>query len=426
MTNLEHIHNYFKDYESPAHFITWIYYYGVTSCLGRRIWTQGDRPIYANQQIIIVGPPAIGKSMPATVLCNKISSLVRIDERNIAHDLVNIVPNCITLEKLYSVMERAGTALKLPSGKPYFHSSASFMLADEMGLLFKDKQQIKNLVMFLNGGYDCMEKFTYDTKNHGTNQITNMCVNFFGCCTPNWVSENITSGLIDDGWTSRVIWLWGEEKRQLTTFIKLSEDQKKSFDEVAKHFGKLALVSGECILTKEAEDFFHHWYHHVNDKTRINKDGKLDNYYGRKKVHALKMAMIIHFSERLDLVITVDDIKRALEVLGEAELNMHKALASVNSNPAARLAEGIKKDLSQSKEGMTRAEIIAKHFTNGGLQSIDEVLEYLRIAGVANLGAGGKYSIVKKIIPFEDCVKQQALSAAEIKDTIIKEASVAL
>lgn len=402
---------YFSSYESPEIFIKWNFLYSIASCLGRKVWFQEGEPIYPNIFVIPVAAPGIGKSMPAKKFASLLSSLTKLDSRGQLQDLVNIAPQVVTLERLYEVLEKCGDAVQRkdsqgnpllkPDGKlapPYFHSSASFLLADELGMLLKKSDQMKNIVLFLNGGYDCMDKFRYETKRNGINVVNNLCINFFGCCTPDWVSENVSSGLIDNGFSSRIFWIWGEEKRQMTTFYKFSEEQNKLLEELKNHFRAIAQLCGPVNFSEEAMEYFENWYQKESVKDRVNKDGKLDHYYARKKIHFVKISILAHFMENSSsMVVGLNSVKQARKWLTEAELDMHKALASVNQNPIARMAADMFRDV-KAKGGMTRVEFIAKYFTNGNIPQIDEAINFLSVTQQITGSPGGRFVLTRKVI----------------------------
>jgi hypothetical protein len=407
MTNLQKGHHYFSQFESPEIYISWDLLYAVASCLGRKVWCQDDNPIFPNIFVIIVGPPSIGKSQPAKQLGSMLASLVKTDAKGNVHDLVNISPTCITLEKLYDFLEKCGDAVRIKEGAPpYFHSSASFLLADEMGLLFKKSDKTKDIILFLNAGYDNIEKFRYETKTKGLNVVTNLCVNFFGCCTNNWIADNLSNSVIDEGWSSRAFFVWGEKKRQFTTFYKFSDDQKKVWGDLKEHFKKIANLCGAVSLTPEAHAYLDKWYQtsEGGDKFRVNNDAKLNYYYGRKKLHVIKIAMLYHFLEQTTMEITLADLMWAFKFLAETEMDMHKALASINSNPNAKLAEEILNDI-KANGGKTTIEIVAKFYGQagqGGRAAIDEAVMFLRDTQKIKMGGnGGKWEINEKVVPVD-------------------------
>jgi len=397
-TNLEKIHFYFREYESPEHFITVDYLYCIASCLGRRVMMQEGQPIFPNEYFVIVGPPAVGKSLPARKMFNKLAGIMKTNEGGKPTPMINMVASCVTLEKLYQVMEGFSEVIKGPDGKPSIHSSASFMLADEMGLLFRRKETTADLLMFLIAGYDCTEKFIYDTKQNDTNIIINVCTNFFGCTTPAWISRNFTDDILDLGIGSRILFVWGDTKRQNTTFLKFTPEQEQALNEVTEHFKALNKVSGEMRFSPAAYEWYDNWVQKEQDKYKINKDPKLAYYYSRKSVHLRKMAMLFHFSEKMDLILTEDDFKQALAFLSFLEKDMHRALASINNNPEATLADAIRRAI-EDKKGMRRIQIVQDFFgmATDGLKSIEGALGFLQMTGQCALNQNTQlWEVVKE------------------------------
>jgi hypothetical protein len=439
LTNLEKVHSYFSQFESPEIFITWDYLYIIASCLGRKVWLQGEVPIYPNIFVIIVGPPAVGKSLPARTLADIITPLQKFDERGNAHDLVNITPTCVTLEKLYDFLEKCGDAVKMKNGgppgwtpsteapnpPPYFHSSASFLMADELGMLFKKSDKTKDTILFLNGGFDCMRKFKYETKTKGLNVVTNLCVNFFGCATDRWIADNLSSSVIDEGFASRCFFVWGDTKRQFTTFYKFDAGQKAHLKELEKHFRDVSQVCGEVTLSQEAYEYLDNWYQKSEGgkKFRINNDSKLDHYYGRKKLALIKLAILLHYSETTTTnVVSLATMQHAFKLAAETEVNMHRALASINVNPSAKIADDIKRELKEVGP-LTKAEILCKFFgrASGGKAMIDEAMNYLHLdTAQIRLGSGGKYELIEKVVAVDFKKPLVEKTTAEVKEEIRK------
>lgn len=422
MTNFEKLHHYFKDFESPEQFITWGYYYMIASCLGRKVWMQKSNPVYPNIAAVLVGPPGVGKTQPSKILADVLRNLM-IPVQPITNppsfkNMVHVTPQRITLEKLYLNLANSINFFNY-EGKKHCHSSACFFLADEMGLLFK-RETLQELVMFINAGYDCSNKLDYDTKKNGTDVINNVCINFFGCTTPDWISRNLPASVIGDGWSSRVFFVYGEAKRKLTTYINFDASQNQCLEGLKKHFRAVALLTGEVAFSPEAKEYFENWYLTKSQKEIHNKDPKLEHYYSRKKIHLWKIATNIHFSEKLDMVITLDELKQAFAFLAFTEADMHKGLASVNQNPTARLAEDILRSVKCGPaEGLTRIQLIAKLYSVaiGGTGAIDEAINFLMITSQIIMNAD-KYIVVQKIINHDFTIndEEQSNSSPDLPD----------
>lgn len=426
LTNLEKVHEHFRDYESPEIFITAAYLFCVSSCLGRKVWFQGGQPIFPNQQIVLVGPPGVGKTLPSSKMMDLVRSLQEVNPGTKQMEpLVKVAPTSITLERLFETLESVGTALgKDQTGdKPYFHSSLAFMLEGEMGDLFKPGPAAQNLTIFLNGGYDCRSKFEYETKRSGKNYLQNLCVNFFGATTPDWIERNLDSAVIGNGWSSRVVWLYGDEKRKLTTWLKFSPEQEQYLLDIKKHFRELCKLYGEVTMTPECFEAFDKWYQSDPSKNKINHDSKLDHYYGRKKLHALKYTLAFHFAESASKIIELKSFERALEFLAGCELHMNKALASFNQNPLALLAVEMLRMIkaAEPRGGCSTSEIMMELYAKSpkGQESILEVQSFLATTKQIKM-LDNRYVTNKVVIDVgEEQFKQRnvkPLTDQEIKD----------
>lgn len=333
MSFLEKYHYYLKDLESPNHYIDWNFYFSIAACLSRKVWwgDYTDFPVFGNLYLIFVGPPATGKSLPAvrTVEILRGIKYIRINpdtQKEETKDAINIAPDASSLEGMWRRMAEATTSFVLDPGPPKkvrSHTSMAFCCGEELGTLFR--KNTDDLVMFLTAGYNC-GNFVYAPKHDRTDSMNNMCVSLLGCCTMDWIKKNVSNELIGNGFTSRVIFIYGERPRQRTPQIKIDDDQRKAILEVREHWKLISQLVGEVKMTPDAKIWFDDWVINRQDKEHTNKHPCLDYYYGRKKIHLVKCAMLQHFGESTDMVLTLRDFEIALARLNYIELDMHKAL----------------------------------------------------------------------------------------------------
>jgi hypothetical protein len=392
--NLQRVHHYLKDLESPEHFITWNYVYAVASALGRKVWQHDleHLPIFHNIYLLFVGEPAVGKSIPAIMFTSMIKNIVGRRADGAPEDLINISPDSTTLESLFQQLSKSTRALMLPpNNKPYAHASMSFIVAEELGTLFREKSG--DLVRFLTQGYNCGD-FKRTTKTQGNDEIRNMCINLLGCCTPEWIRSNCTNQMVEEGFTSRVIALYGDKPRQESAEICFTNEQKASWVEVKNHLINVAKVVGELELPPDVKAWREDWV--KNRKHRIlNPDRKLKHYYGRKKIMVYKLAGLVHFMEHLDKKLTVEDHEKALSLLESAEPWMHRALASSGDNVINKIAEAIKMSLDLHGP-MVHKRILIDHFHLGDEEQIARALSFLSTTEQVRQDNDCKYQLVKK------------------------------
>lgn len=384
MTNFKRWQFYLQDFESPQLFVDWSFYYMIGAALERRVWW-GDHPmqVFPNPFVIFIGPPGSGKSMPGDVVKDCFSSIDEVDKKTgYTKQVIKRGPNSITLARLTEWLHENYTTISVPlrsdqspTEKPdvYTYSSIAFIASGEIGNLFKKDD--KDLIRFFNEGWDCKD-FTKETKGCGHDNIRNMCVSLLGCGTPNWMRDAVNSSLLNEGLSARAIFVSAglEDRRKLTTYYKFSDEQKREYQIIKEHIKFLSGIIGEVDLPKSTIDWFTDWYERRN--VRINSDRKLDDYYGRKKVHLMKMAMILHFADSQDMTIRVEDMERALDLLNITELNMSRALSGVGTNKIAKLAAMIEIAMRSKKEEY-EDQIVCEFFDDGSEIDIKLAVDFL-------------------------------------------------
>lgn len=383
-TNLEKWRFYLNNVESPQIFIDWSWYSAVAATLQRRVSFGGDPSdnefqIYPNMYLVFVGPPGVGKSITANKARDLINSVNNELTRRMGAKakLIKIGPQTTSLAALVSFIGVNYTLSDITplfgEKKIYHHCSVSLFATDELENLLSS--EMGDLVSFLNTAWDCGSYYKI-TKTQGTDVLNNMCLNLLGCCTPEWISSSIASKILKAGFAARTIFVWGGAKRKFTPFIRVSEEQRKAKQEIVKYLADLANVYGEVKITPEAEEYFTKYYETM-PFNRINKDKKLDYYYERKKVHIIKTAINIHFSDSTDMVLTIDDIKKAISLLEETEKTMHLALMYSGRNTLSSTASEVAEYLKECNRPVTEAEILQRFFSIATLNEIKTIMTYL-------------------------------------------------
>ena len=113
---------YLEDLESPDLYVDWGFYFLISSCLQRRVWTsQGINSIYPNLFMLLVGPPACGKSrlisMVSDIVQDAELQIISKDKKGTA-PLFEYTADSITAECLSEYLAKDCTkAFTLPDGK---------------------------------------------------------------------------------------------------------------------------------------------------------------------------------------------------------------------------------------------------------------------------------------------------------------------
>jgi hypothetical protein len=333
--------------------------------------------IFPNIFLIFVAGPGVGKSIAMSEAKRVIQSFDGFDKSGKATSLIRLGPSSVTLEALLRYLNLGYTTYNVPKaicgvdGKVYTYASVALMRGEELGTLLREDTH--DLVSFLCEGWDCGD-FHRETKTQGVDYIRNMCITLLGACTPEWVRENLSSSILSTGLSARTIFVFGPEKRKRQFDIQFSQEQLLALEEVKAHIKNLSQVYGQVIIPPDVMAWCRDWYE--NKAKPLNPNKKLRDYYERKKIHLMKLAMLVHFADNLSLTLTQKDFDVALDLLARTEKDMHIALSGSGSNPAYSLATALQKFLKDRGHTSYR-RLLLEFFDEGDEETIKAALQFL-------------------------------------------------
>jgi len=87
--------------------------------------------------------------------------------------------------------------------------------------------------------------------------------------------------------------------------------------------------------------------------------------------------MAIHFMDSVEMTLTVNDYERALAILNQTEVEMHKALLGAAKNSLHTLAHNIERFLRTRSEATTFKKIICDFYDEGKPEDIRDAVDWL-------------------------------------------------
>ena len=380
MTILEKWRFYLEDLESPDLYLDWGFYFLISSCLQRRIWTsQGINAIYPNLFMLLVGPPACGKSR----LISMISDIIEDNELKImSKDKKQTAPlfpytaDSITAEALSRYLaEECTKAFTLEDGSDYVHASCT-MLIEELGVFLKKRTE--DTVNMLNQLYDA-RNYRYYTKKQGKDNVQNVCVSMIAGTTPAFIRECFNENLISQGFTSRFIVVYQDEPRFLRQFTGFTDKHIQARADVVQHVKKLSKRCGPVPMSKECAAYHKKRYEsgsYINN--RINSSPKLDLYYARKNIHLQKLALAVQMGNSAESKeVTLEAFKYAEKFIAETELFMHRSYDLTGRNVIHEFTRKLSEYVNDKEDGVSHKKLWLDWHSDLKKDELEAALEFL-------------------------------------------------
>ena len=160
------------------------------------------------------------------------------------------------------------------------------------------------------------------TRMDGEQIIQNPCLNLIAATTPDWIAQNVPRYLVGGGLTSRMIFVYADQKERYNAYPidSLPKDHKQREARLIRDLERISLLIGEFKLTQEAKEWGKAWYENFHKVESKNLDSTLiGGYIARKQTLSHKVAMCLSASRGDSLVIERADLERAIALITELE-----------------------------------------------------------------------------------------------------------
>lgn len=315
-----------EGFASPALFRRWGAIMSVAGALERKVWiTTNMGDLFPNLYVILVAPPAVGKTVVTKTVREFWSEL---DDHHISS-------SSVTKASLVDELREAERRGIINSGGfGQFHFNSLKVLSNEMGTLIPGYDND-----FMNVLTDIYDGHGYSERRRSKDvkfSIDKPQLNILAATTPDYLNNVMPEGAWGQGFISRVIMIYsGQTQRQplwgtVNTNEKLHRDLTFDLNALGKLYGKMKFESDAAQAISE-------W--HLNDGPPTPDHPRLQNYNGRRTSHLLKLCMVSSASAGNSLTITLDNYTEALDWLIEAETYMEDIFKAMNSGGDSRVME---------------------------------------------------------------------------------------
>jgi hypothetical protein len=265
---------------------------------------------------------------------------------------IKLASEAITREALIRELNECGEMIPLADGKVEYHSSLTVFSQELTSFLgFNNKQLLSDLCDW----FDCRDPWKYRTKGCGTDEIHAVWLNLIGATTPASLQSALPPEAIGGGFTSRIIFIYEEDKGKLVPFPFPTETELRLYEKLTLDLQHIGLLRGQFCFTDEWIDKYNGWY--AQQAQHPPQLGILfEHYIDRRSLHLRKLCSIMAAVRSDDMIITGKDFDRALQILTSTEIKMSKVFAGFGHNRDAAVLDRVMKTIASNKR-ITIAEL---------------------------------------------------------------------
>lgn len=284
----------------------------------------------ANLYVLLIGPPATGKSNALKVAHGDLLTAVKA---------LHLAPTDVTREAFYDVLEGSVSSYN-ENGEMQVQSSIVAFL-DEWAVFVRKNDE--PFTTFLADIYDNPNHRDYWTKARGNQGIEFPNFTMAGGVTMKQLRERFTDQALEGGFPSRIIMVYSDTKIDVPMGLRRvgdnSEDaairlnrekQSELCKELVHDLEAIMVMEGEYRWTDEAAGIAEMWKE--AGMPPVPPDPRLTYYCERRMAHFTKLCMVLSAGRRDDLIITGKESEDAKQVLIDVERWMPHAMSALGAN----------------------------------------------------------------------------------------------
>jgi Protein of unknown function (DUF3987) len=319
--------SYTEGFPSPPIYRKWAAIACIAGAMERKLYVETfAQDYYAGMFSILLGNASVGKSFMINLI------------RRLWSDLkdYHVASPDMTSASMMDELFFAKRNVILPSQQVIEYNTL-LIASSELGTLFKAYEA--GFMSLLTDLWDGAP-YSRTRKGEGSKQgekivIPRPQIQFIAGCTPSWFGEFLPPGAWDQGFLARAIIVFSNEETPADPFAERPTDKEK-YSSLIKNLRIISQFYGRMGITPEAKAY--------GSKFSLSKDDlapthpKLQTYVGRRKVHLIKLSMVMAIS-RYSTNIQLEDMQAAYELMLEIESNMEYLFGAIKTGGTVQVME---------------------------------------------------------------------------------------
>lgn len=332
----------------------------------QKTWIWTSRAQCPNLYIFIVGHPGVGKSRTISVARQLAMTLSEF----------HIAPISMTFAACVDALSRAKRNWKVAGELEPLSFNTMYVCADELGAFMHkyDNEMMSGLTAF----YDTTP---YQQERRGNElriKIDSPQLNMITGCTPQALSEFLPDKAFGQGFMSRVILVFSDERIIGDDFAIRPESKLDDLEHDLKIINNLY---GQFHVTPEYVECINNW--RALGEPPVPDHPKLTHYITRRRVHLYKLSMVSSVDRGNTLALTKQDFNNAMNWLVEAEASMPEIFKAGATNIDGQAMDEIQHFVIAADKGQGVSEQRIVHFARERvpIHSILRVIEIMERSG---------------------------------------------
>lgn len=372
--------------EAPEKFHRWTAISTIAGALNRKCWVNiGRFPIYPSFYIVFVAPPGIATK---STTANQGIKLTRDAKA------ITVYEGSLSGAGLWDEMKDAERIIQFDNKT--MQMCCLNVFASELGVLFGQKGE--DLIDPLVDMWDGKDSLSHRTRGLGKMEMARPYINLLACTTPSWLANNAGLYAIDGGFFSRTVFVYADEKEKLIAYPEAVPDTERNYELLCHDLALIGEMRGEFTMTPAARAFGERWYTELYTNPPEHINGELfQGYRSRRQNHLHKAAMVVSASCRSDMVIDLDEMLEADDMLCAFEKDLSTVYQSVSVTKDTKNYQRLKKDIiNAGGQGITKVVLFRMVSSIMTWQEFDMSLSALSFAREIKMTQKGDDIILKK------------------------------
>jgi Protein of unknown function (DUF3987) len=292
----------------------------LSAIVERRAWVHtGHGSIWPNIFVLLTAPPGGGK----TIITRAITDLIR-DMKVDNSKKPRIAANSLTKSAMVDTLEEA-VRFEVVEGQPEeWHSMA--IINAEFGVVFPVFDQA--FLSHLSNFWDCEREFEERTRTNKSKFISNPHVMMLGGIQPKLLNDTFPESSWGQGFFARTTIVYVPEMPKVK-FFRRSRPDFTVHSQLVAGLEKLVIRWGELYIAPAVIEAFEAW--EADDFKPFPTHPRLAGYVERRKMHAIKLAILYALSSEHELI-ELPDFDRARSLLERTEENLADLFVAMGSH----------------------------------------------------------------------------------------------